>query len=283
MKEKIALLVDSAMDTPPELIALGGIFVAPLNINYRDRSYMDKIEITSKEVYDRIDIELPKTSLPSLSYIQRLILEIKEQGYDKILCMSISSNLSGTHNALRLALEDHPEIESFIVDTKSIGGGAGIQAAYMKVEIDKGLSFSELKEIAVTLPEKGKVFFSMATLEYLKKGGRIGLVTSIIGSALHLNPIISCNEDGIYHTVGKARGRKKGLSKLMDCIEKSIGDAEEYDLAISYGTDLEEATQLMERMKESFSKYRYFYIDEVSPVLGVYSGPDFIGVSVLPI
>ena len=198
LTEKIALLVDSGMDTPPALIEKGGIFVAPLNIMYKDHTYMDKIEITPEEIYARLDEEIPKTSLPSVSYVQTLIEEIKAQGYTKIVCINISSGLSGTHNAMRLMLEDAADIDYLMVDTKNIGIGGGIQAAYIKNEIDNGTSFEAIKKIAQTLPGKTKCFFTIPTLEYLKKGGRIGLVTSILGTALNLNPIISCNEDGIY-------------------------------------------------------------------------------------
>lgn len=283
LTDKIAMLVDSGMDMPPELIAKGGVFVAPLNIMYTDKTYMDKIEISSAEIYARLEQEVPKTSLPSISYVQQLIQTIKDQGYNKIICVTISSGLSGTHNALRLTLEEHEEIESFMVDTKSIGIGGGIQAAFIKNEIENGINFDQLKELAAQLPIKGNVFFSIPTLEYLKKGGRIGLVSSIIGTALNLNPIISCNEDGIYYTVNKARGRKKSLSKLVDCVEKTIAGHESYDLSVTYGNDKEEALKLMATMKEKFSNYRHFYFGEVSPVLGAHTGPGVIGIGVLPI
>lgn len=283
MTNKIALLVDSGMDMPPELVEKGGVFVAPLNIMYKNETYMDRVEISPEEIYARLHEEIPKTSLPSYTYVEKLIAEIKEQGYREVICITISSGLSGTHNSLRLALEEHPELDSFLVDTKSIGIGGGIEAAFLKNEIDNGLSFEELKKIASDLPNKGRVFFSIPTLEYLKKGGRIGLVTSILGSALNLNPIISCNEDGIYYTVSKARGRKKSLSKMLDSVEKTLGNATTYDLGVAYGNDKEEARELMELMKTRFKNYRHFYFGEVSPVLGAHTGPGVIGVGVLPL
>jgi DegV family protein with EDD domain len=275
LAEKIALLVDSAMDTPKEILDKGGIFIAPLNIIYKNETFLDRVEITPMEVYNRLEIEIPTTSLPTLPYVENLISDIKTQGYDKIACLTISSGLSGTHNALRLILEDHPEIESFIVDTKNIGMGAGIQAAYLKNEIDNGTSFTELKTIAI--------YFSIPTLEYLKKGGRIGLVSSFIGTALNLNPIISCNEDGVYYTVSKARGRTKSLNKILEQIEKVASGLQSYDLAISYGMDVEEAKKLTVKLKEALPNYRYLYSGDVSPVLGVHSGPGIIGIAIIPI
>lgn len=283
MAEKIALLVDSAMDTPKEILDKGGIFIAPLNIIYKNETFLDRVEITPMEVYNRLEIEIPTTSLPTLPYVENLISDIKTQGYDKIVCLTISSGLSGTHNALRLILEDHPEIESFIVDTKNIGMGAGIQAAYLKNEINNGTSFTDLKRIAEKIAQTTDIYFSIPTLEYLKKGGRIGLVSSFIGTALNLNPIISCNEDGVYYTVSKARGRTKSLNKILEQIEKVASGLQSYDLAISYGMDVEEAKKLTVKLKEALPNYRYLYSGDVSPVLGVHSGPGIIGIAIIPI
>ncbi len=283
MTEKIALLVDSAMDTPTNIIEKGGVFIAPLNIIYKDRTYLDRIEIAPVEVYNRLDEEIPSTSLPTISYVHELIEQIKAEGYNKIVCLTISSALSGTHNALRLILSHDEEIDSVIIDTKNIGMGAGIQGAFMKHEIDAGTPFSKLEQIGNDVASKTKIFFSIPTLEYMKKGGRIGLVSSFLGTALHLNPVISCNEDGVYYTVNRARGRKKSLSKIIDHIEETAAGFTSYDLALSYGVDKTEAVKLAEKLKEKLENYRHLYFGDVSPVLGVHSGPGIIGISIIPI
>lgn len=283
MVEKIALLVDSAMDTPKEIIDKGGVFIAPLNIIYKDATYLDRVEISPMEVYERLTTEIPTTSLPTIPYVEKIIEEIKSQGYNKIACLTISAGLSGTHNALRLVLADFPEIESFIVDTKNIGMGAGIQAAFIKHEIDNNTPFSELKKLALEIANQTDIYFSIPTLEYLKKGGRIGLVSSFIGTALNLNPIISCNEDGVYYTVNKARGRTKSLSKILAHIEKAATHLKSYDLAISYGLDKLEGEKLTLRLKEALPNHRHFYSGDVSPVLSVHSGPGIIGIAIIPI
>lgn len=281
MTEKIAMLVDSGMDMPVESINKGGVFIVPLNIMYHDKTYMDKIEISAEEIYNRLEEEIPKTSLPSPKYVNETIEKIKAEGYTKIMLVSISSGLSGTHNALRLILEDHPDIESAIVDTKSIGIGGGILAAHIKDLIEQGTPWDELERITQTLPEQGNIYFSIPTLEYLKKGGRIGLVTSILGTALNLNPIISCNEDGIYYTVSKARGRKKSLSKMIDIAVKAVGDSRSYSFGVAFGTSKDEAELVLEELKKRLPHYKHAYFDEVSPVLGAHTGPGVIGVGVI--
>lgn len=281
MTEKIALLVDSGMDTPTEITQLDGVFVVPLSVNYSNGSFLDSIDITADEIYARLDEEIPSTSLPSLEIIEDTINQIKKEGYTHILTVTISSGLSGTHNALRLLLDDHNDIHTHIIDTKSIGIGGGIQAAYLKELIDKQYSFDSLVEIGELLPKKGRVYFSIPTLEYLKKGGRIGLVTSIIGTALNLNPVISCNNEGIYYTVTKARGRKKSLQKMIDQLVEFAGESKDYRIGIAYGTCIEEAETVKKNILEKLPLASNVYFDDVSPVLGVHTGPDVIGVTIL--
>ncbi|MGO3733435.1 MAG: DegV family protein [Vagococcus sp.] len=281
LTDKIALLVDSGMDVPTVSIQSGGIFVLPLNIMYKENTYMDKIEISAQEIYDRLDDEIPKTSLPSIPYTHDIINTIKQQGYTHIIAITISSGLSGTHNSIRLSLLEHPEITSYLVDTKSIGIGGGIQAAYVKELIDAGMSYDDITKNLNVLPSQGNIYFSIPTLEYLKKGGRIGLVSSIIGTALNLNPVISCNEDGIYYTVTKARGRKRSLAKMVDTIEKRIGHHKHYNLGVAYGTCKDEAMEVMDALKDKFPNVKHLYFDEVSPVLGAHTGPGVIGVGLL--
>lgn len=279
---KIALLVDSGMDVPKDIINLGGVFILPLSINYKDgSSYMDKIEITPEEIYERLDTEIPTTSLPNLAYMEETINKIKAEGYDAIIAMTISSGLSGTFNALRMMLDEHTDIKHDIIDTKSIGIGGGIQAAYVKELIDEGHSFEAITTIASNLPKKGRVFFSIPTLEYLKKGGRIGLVTSILGTALNLNPVISCNDDGIYYTVTKARGRKKSLTKMIELVRDAAPKNKDFRIAVAYGTSKDEAEVVYQTINESLPLASYAYFDEVSPVLGAHTGPDVIGMAIL--
>lgn len=281
MTKQIALLVDSAMDMPQEIIDLGGIYTIPLCINYSDATYLDKVDITPEEIYQRLDKEIPTTSLPPLDLIDQTIRQIKQDGYQEILAINISSGLSGTFNAIRLALLDHPDIISKTIDTKSIGIGAGIQAVYAKELIDKHYSLDSIYEICEALTHKEHIFFSIPTLEYLKKGGRIGLVTSIVGTALNLNPVISCNDDGVYHTVAKTRGRKKSLKKMIDLVKKQVEHSTDYRFAVAYGTDQEDAQYVFDTLKNELPNYSDVYFDTISPVLGAHTGPEVVGVTIL--
>lgn len=101
-KEKIAILVDSCCNVPQEFVDKYGMYVIPLKVLYKDREYMDGVDITAEEVYRGLEKEIPKTSLPSGEHIQKILDRIKADGYEKVIAVTISSGLSGTNNMINL-------------------------------------------------------------------------------------------------------------------------------------------------------------------------------------
>lgn len=279
-KEKIALLVDSGTDVPDELIEKYGIYVIPLQIIYKERIYTDKVDITPAEVYARLEEEIPSTSLPDGETIQKIFEEIKTAGYEKVLAVTISSGLSGTYNVVRLLGEQIDGLDTFVLDTKNIGIGSGLQAIEAAELIEAGVSWEALKEKLTKNVKNSKVFFNVATLEYLQKGGRIGLVASILGNALKLNPIISCNDEGVYYTVAKSRGRKKSLDKTFELVKAYIGNHPRFQLAVAHGAAEAEAKEMKERLQAAFPTAEKIYFGTISPALVVHTGPGLLGVGI---
>lgn len=280
MKNKVAILVDSGTEVPQELIEKYQMYVIPLKIIYKDRVYTDKVDITPEEIYQRLPQEIPGTSLPDGETITKIFEQIKQDGYEKILAVTISSGLSGTYNIVRLIAQQQEELEAYVLDTKNIGIGAGFSAIQAAKWLEEGMEWSLLIERLNELVKQTKVFFNVATLEYLQKGGRIGLVASILGTALKLNPIISCNDEGIYYTVGKARGRKKSLDRTVSYVKERVGTAKVFNLAVAHGDAKEEATEMMARLKEEFPQAQQIYFGQISPALVVHTGPGLLGVGV---
>lgn len=280
MKNKVAILVDSGTDVPQELIEKYQMYVIPLKIIYKDRVYTDKVDITPEEIYQRLPQEIPGTSLPDGETITKIFEQIKQDGYEKILAVTISSGLSGTYNIVRLIAQQQEKLEAYVLDTKNIGIGAGFSAIQAAKWLEEGIEWSLLIERLNELVKQTKVFFNVATLEYLQKGGRIGLVASILGTALKLNPIISCNDEGIYYTVGKARGRKKSLDRTVSYVKERVGTAKVFNLAVAHGDAKEEATEMMARLKEEFPQAQQIYFGQISPALVVHTGPGLLGVGV---
>ncbi|WP_027109102.1 DegV family protein [Lacticigenium naphthae] len=280
--QKIAILTDSGSDVPDEIVGKYNMKVLPLKIIYKDGEYIDKKTITAHEVFDRLEEEIPKTSLPDGEMIRDALDEIKAEGYEKVIAVTISSGLSGTHNMVRLIADSYEGLEVFILDSKNIGIASGFIAIEAAKLVEKNVEWSQIKEKLKSSISKSTVFFQVPTLEYLQKGGRIGLVSSMIGTLINLKPIISCNEEGIYHTVAKVRGKgtTKSLNKTIQILEDFVGDAEKYHLAVEYGGEVvrEDAEMVKQQLKEKLPHFEDFYLIQVSPALGVHTGPGLIGV-----
>lgn len=278
--EKIAILVDSGSDVPREYREKYNMYVAPLTIIYKDAEYQDGVDIDPATVYERFSNEVPSTSLPSPAKVTELFKQIRADGYDKVIVVVISSGLSGTFNMMQNFGPTPEGLEAFYFDTKNIGIGSGLSAIRAGELIEQGLPFAEVCSQVEVAAKNTKLFFCVATLEYLVKGGRIGLVAGVMGMMLDVKPVIACNEDGIYYTVAKARGREKSLKLALDKAVEFAEGANEYNITVVQGAAEEEGKALMAAMKERLPNFRYAIEEQLTPALVVHTGPGLIGIGV---
>lgn len=276
--QKIALITDSGCDLSLEQLKEHNISLLPLNIIYSYGEFEDKISITPDEVYSKLDIEIPSTSLPSSKKINEVLNKLESEGYTHVIAITISSGLSGTFNAIRLALEDHPSLISHVCDTKVLAYPEGMVVLEAAKLIKEGKSFETIVSDLPKVCKKIKGYFTLNTLEYLRKGGRIGKVAGTIGEMLNLKPIIGITDDGVYYTVCKARGRKQALSKLTDVLKEALikGKCKVYVLQ---GGALEEAKSYLETIKH-LENIVEIGMASISPALGVHTGPGLIGLAI---
>lgn len=283
-KHKIAIAADSGSDVPIEIIEKYQVWTAPLQVVYQGKEYLDGVDISNEEVYEKLKSgeEIPSTSLPSGETVKALYEKIKAEGYEKVIAIAISSGLSGTSNIFRLMAEEVEGLEVAVIDTKSIGIGSGMFAGYVGELIEKGLPFETIIEKAEAVVHDSKVYFNIPTLKYLEVGGRVGRVTSLLGSMMNLNIIISCDEHGIYYTAAKARGKKRSLAKLKEMIIQQAQSFNKYSIGVAYGgrEAREEAENFLEELRESLGNIHHSYFGQVSPALGVHTGPGLIGATI---
>lgn len=279
-KEKIALIVDTCCDVPMDMVKKYGMYVMPLKVIYKDAEYLDRVEITPEEVYERFAVEIPKTSLPSGEQVNKIFEQIRADGYKKVIVITLSSGLSGTYNVASLVAKEFNDLETYVLDTKNIAIASGFHAIQAARYIEAGMNFQEIIEKLNSDIPKSKVFFVVSTLEYLQKGGRIGLVASLFGNALNLKPIISCNDEGIYYTVAKVRGRNQSISKLIDIAKAYAGKYERYNVAIVHGDAMKDVTKVIEDVIPQLPGMDVFVEGQISPVLGVHTGPGAIGIAI---
>ena len=281
-EEKIAILIDSGTDVPKDLIEKYHLFVVPLKIIFSDGEYADGIDLSAAELYQRLPHEIPKTSLPSAETVLNTIKKIQEEGYTKILAITISSGLSGTFNMLTLLAKNLKDIEMYVYDTKNIAIGSGFSAIQAAEYIAEGMDWDTLKQTLQATTEKSKVFFCLDTLEYLQKGGRIGTVTAMLGAALKLKPIISCNPEGIYYTMAKVRGRQQSLKKIIDLAAEYAKDSKKYNIALigSGHLGMHDALTIRDEVLAKLPHHQLFVEGELGCCLGVHVGPGLVGVGV---
>lgn len=252
LREKVAIITDSCADVPEELAEKYHLFVLPMQIVCEDGVYRDGIDMTSEDIYKRLEKETPKSSTPSGADVEDLLQELVRQGYKKAIAVLLAGGLSGTVNQVRLLAEEFGGIEIAVYDSKqaSIGiGGIAIQAAKYAEE---GTEFEELKEKVERLIERTKVFFSIDTLKYLKRGGRIGKAAALAGTLLDIKPVMSFDEDGEIYAAAKVRSRKGVEKRLLQLMEDVKREGCPYNLMVADGGAAEEREALEEKLKERF-------------------------------
>lgn len=276
--QKIALIVDSACDLSLETIKEKNIKLLPLRISYSHGEYKDKIDISADEIYSNLEKEVPKTSLPSAEDLEEILVSLENDGYTHVIAVTISSGLSGTYNSIRLALEDHPKLVSHVFDTKILAMPEGIVAMDVADLINSGKSFEEIVDALPTIRKNIAGYFTVNTLEYLTKGGRIGRIAGTIGEMLNLKPVVSVDEDGVYYTVCKARGRKQSIIKLTGILKDALIQGP-CNVWVLHGGVLEEAKSFLESIK-NLNNIVNIDIAQISPALGVHGGPGLLGLAI---
>lgn len=280
--KKIALITDSTSDLPKEIQEKYNIKVLPLHVIYKDAVYSDGVDITPEEVYNSLPREIPSTSLPSIGKIIELFQRLKEEGYRDIISIHISSGLSGTYSMIK-NLEDNAKkigLRLHVIDSKSISMGLGFLVIKAAQLIESNIPLNEIIKTLNKFKKEVKVFFVLKSLEYLRKGGRIGLVEGTLGDMLNIKPIISVNSDGIYYTVVKSRGRRGSIRKLVNIVKNAIGRSK-VRVAVMHGNAREEAMEILNGIKDEINT-DYIFASQVGPVVGVHTGPGLVGIGYCP-
>ena len=276
---KIALITDSTCGLPKEYIDRYDVKIVSLKILYKTKEYIDGVNITPEEVYSKLPDELPTTSMPSVTDVCYLYDELVKDGYTHAIVLPVSSGLSGTINSFRIASENYKNINTFIFDTKILSMAVGLIVIEVGKMIEANNSFEYICDKIPKIRENMWMYFTVDTLEYLIKGGRIGKVSGSIGQMLNLKPIITMDTDGSYKTYTKVRGSKQAFNKLIS-LASEILDKGKSKVIIMTGTMHEEA----EKLKETLQKHKntnFIYKGTITPTVGIHSGPRLLAVAVM--
>ena len=255
------------------------IYVVPLKIRCEDGEYSDGVDITAEGVYERLRRgELPRTSLPEGGVVSDTLDQIRADGYERVIAVMLSSGLSGTYNMVRLQAGQRDDLEIAVFDSRSGSLGIGIMVLQLWEEILSGTSWETLvHERAPHLVANTFPFFSVDTLEYLRRGGRIGRITALAGTMLSIKPIITFSDDGQLQSIAKVRGRRQVQDKILELLRARFQSGRRYNLAVANGGAPEEMAEFAARLKAEFPNYEHFWEGVMDATLSVYIGDGVIG------
>ncbi len=266
--EKIKIITDSTLDLPVELIREKNIEVLPLLINFGEESYLDGVEITTKEMIDKINATgiLPTTAQVTPNRFEETFKKYLDEGY-KIVVLTLSSDMSGTYQSACIAKDMLESDDIVVIDSRNVTSGLGLLVLKACQFRDKGLGIKEIEEEILKAIPKVKSSLNFESLENLVRGGRLSKTAGTIGSVLGLRLILEV-KDGKMSVKDKVRGSKKALKKLISDFESVDVD---FDSPIVLLELLNE--DVYEGLKIYFQEKNINYIDaKVGCTVGIHSG-----------
>lgn len=273
--ERIKIVTDSTCDLDPATLREYKITSVPLKVYFGEKEYRDGIDITSEEFYKMLKTSPyhPRTSQPSPYDFLECYKSLKSEA-DRIISIHISSKLSGTYNSALIA-KKMVDIPVDVIDTE----GASIMVGFIAKEAARasleGKSREEIIELINYLKEKIKIYFSVDTLEYLQKGGRIGKAAAFLGGLLNIKPILTLKE-GVIVPVDKVRGKDRVYSRLLELVRQENINGP-LNVAIMNSNAPDEANKLKNMLLNEF-QVKEIITANVGPVIGTHTGPGVIGV-----
>ena len=279
IREMIKIITDSTCDLTDELLERYDISVVPLYIQLGEESFRDKYEITPEEIYKWSDEnnKTPKTSAPSIADVMDVFEKYDNEGTD-IIYMGISSELSTTINVMRLAADEMEYANVYIIDSKSLSTGIGVQLLKAAKLREEGLSAKEIVEKIEAGVDKVVAGFVVDTLTYLHRGGRCGAVTAVFASALQIKPQIAVI-DGKLDMVKKFRGNIKSvINKYVEGIEDEIKSADPDYIFITHSGGVEDIAEELKAKLESMNYFKEVHITRAGSVITSHCGPKTLGV-----
>lgn len=279
---KIGIVTDSTAYLEPDYIQANDIKVVPLKVILEDVTYREGVDISNDEFYDRLKEPgvFPTTSQPSAGEFLEAYQDMANR-YDALLSIHISAGISGTVESARTAAAEMGDYNIEIIDSRF----TAVQLLMIIDELvkarDQGKDIDELMSLADRLIRDSEILFLVDTLEYLKRGGRIGGAQALLGSMLRIKPILYI--DGTIDALEKVRGSHKALDRLVELAAEKLG-GRKAQVGLTHVQDQEKLQELLEKVKQSLNcDPDSIVYNEVGPVVGAHVGPGCVGVGFFPI
>lgn len=283
-QQRIAIITDSGTDTPADFVREHDVRVVPLLITYSgDRTYKSGVDITTEDVVAHLDEEIPKTSLPAPTQMMEAFQKARDDGYTSAVFVSISAALSGTNQMARFVANEIKDFPILVIDTKSIGLIAGMIVMEAVRLVESGVAFDKLEQPLLDLSEKSTVFFTTKTLYYLRQGGRISEAVYRLGEAFKIKPVIWCDEHGYYAVAKKTRGWNKAIQAEVKLIKEQAAKFKRVRVGVCSSMGKEMLDELEATARAEVPNLVEVVRSGISADLVVHTGPDLVGMGVVPV
>jgi DegV family protein with EDD domain len=271
----VRVVTDSACDLPQEIVDELGIDVVPLTIRFGAEEFVDREELSADEFWSKLRASdvLPETSAPSAGAFEAHFRTLVADGASGIVCVNLSSRLSATMQAAQVAASAvGGECPVEVVDSLTCSMGLGALCISAARLAEKGAPLAEIVAEVREQVTRTRLYGTLDTLEFLKRGGRIGNARALLGSMLSIKPVIEV-EDGVVEEAGKVRTRSKALRVLADKVRQQPVTS----LAILHGQaeDVDEFVDLLADVRPRDD----IVLGIVGPVIGTHAGPGVLGVT----
>lgn len=271
----VRVVTDSACDLPDDLIERNGIGVVPLTIRFGNEELIDRKELSTDEFWRRLadsDV-LPETSAPSAGAFEGAFRRMVEDGATGIICINLSSKLSATMQSAQVAAQavqaDCPVV---VIDSLMVSMGLGSLCLTAAQRAADGDSLESIVANVTDRRNRSKLYGALDTLEFLKKGGRVGNARALLGTMLAIKPVLEVR-DGVVEEAGKVRTRSKALRLLVDRVKE--GPFENLSVLHGNAPDIDELLDLLEPL----APRDQIVVGQIGPVIGTHAGPRVIGVT----
>jgi DegV family protein with EDD domain len=278
----IKVVTDSAQDFAPEFMEKRGIAVVPLTVHFGEESFKDGYELGGQAFYDKLTSSgiLPRTSQPSPAAFQEVFEKLTADG-SSVMAITLSSGVSGTYQSAVIARADLPGRDITVIDSKQASCGHGLMAIRASEMAHAGEPLEKIVAAVNKMIASMVTLFSVDTLDYLAKNGRIGRAQHFLGTLLKMKPILSLDKEGFVTAVERVRGKGKVIPRLVEVAEERAGTKRLQALAISHANCPDDARRLKEAVLQRFETDEV-YESQIGPVIGSHAGPGTIAMFLMP-
>jgi DegV family protein with EDD domain len=276
LKRKVAIVTDGTSSLTQAMSQEYGVHMVPIYVMFGTQTYRDGVDLDAELFYRllRSNKQLPTTSQPTVADFVQMYTELSHQA-EAIVSIHVSSKMSATLDSALSASKELPDVPIHVINSRSVSMDLGLIAIAAARAAAAGQDAAEVVRLVERLIPKTNIIFTVETLKYLHKGGRIGGATALLGSALRIKPVLYV-KDGQVEPLEKARTRKRAVGRLLDLMAERVGSSKAVHAAVLHCDVPDEAQTLTEQVAARFHCVELLTA-EAGPIIGTHCGPGTLG------